>query len=60
MPGQPRSDFVCVWKSFRCSDPKLWPPMRDGLQGSQRSEFIAHTARAPLDQMDNTVLGRPA
>lgn len=27
VPEQPRSDFCCVWKSFRCSDPQVWPPI---------------------------------
>lgn len=40
--------FCCVWKSFRCSDPKLWPPMRNGLQGCQRSGLIAHGQGLPL------------
>lgn len=57
VPERARSDFCCVWKSFRCSDPQVWPPMRNGLQGFQDRDS-SKTARAPLPPIGHAVLDR--
>lgn len=47
--------FCCV-EILRCSDPQVWPTMRNGLQGFQDRDS-SPKVRAPLSLMGSTPRG---